>query len=237
MLTPTLEKLLILQDRDTRRLSLEAELNAIPEEIAKIQNLIESQKAAIENDRHELKQLESNKKLLETEEGRLQDKLAKYQAQQMLVKKNDEYQSIGVEIEKMRGEIGKLEEQQLEIMYRIDEAKERFSVSETLHKENITQSETRIRTLKEKEQNLTHQLAAAESDCADARVPIEAGILTAYDRLLERYPRNPVVAVRDGKCSGCHLKVESDVEAALRSKENQGLVFCDQCGRITWLDN
>ena len=48
MLTPVLEKVLILQDRDARRRGLEAQLKAIPAEIGLVEQKIAGEKAAIE---------------------------------------------------------------------------------------------------------------------------------------------------------------------------------------------
>ena len=76
MLAPVLEKLLILQDRDAKRLSLEAQLKAVPRDIAAVEGKIAGEKGAIETARLELRELESNKKIIETEIGSAEDKLA-----------------------------------------------------------------------------------------------------------------------------------------------------------------
>ena len=47
MLTPVLEKLLILQDRDIRRRGVEAQLRAVPQEIALVEQKIAGEKAGI----------------------------------------------------------------------------------------------------------------------------------------------------------------------------------------------
>ena len=74
MLSPVLEKLLILQNRDTKRMELEAQLKAVPGEIALVEQRIASEKKAIDNARDEMRHLESSKKLLETEIGSVEDK-------------------------------------------------------------------------------------------------------------------------------------------------------------------
>ena len=89
MLAPVLEKLLILQDRDAKRLSLEAQLKAVPRDIAAVEQKIGAEKGAIETARVELRELESSKKMIETEIGSAEGKLAKYRTQQSLVRKND----------------------------------------------------------------------------------------------------------------------------------------------------
>jgi predicted nucleic acid-binding Zn-ribbon protein len=120
MLSPLTEKLLILQDRDLRRLGIEAQLKAIPREIAGVEQRILADRASIEAARTELKDLEVAKKALETEIGVAEQKLGKYRTQQLSVRKNDEYQALGHEIETVQGQIGTLEGQELETMYRID---------------------------------------------------------------------------------------------------------------------
>ena len=236
MLTPLLEKLLILQDRDGKRLGLAAQLKATPSEIAAVEQKIASEKAAIETARTELRQLESNKKLLETEIGSTETKLAKYKTQQSLVKKNDEYQALGHEIETTEAAVGALEEQELQVMYQIDEAKKKFAAAEAALKQNITGHEARIRSLREREGNLSAELKAAQAEVAIAREPVGEPALRVYDRLATRHM--PVcVPVKGNTCGGCHLKVSSEVESALRGKADPTkLITCDQCGRIVWRD-
>lgn len=237
MLTPLLEKLLILQDRDIKRLGIEAQIKASPSEIATVEQRIASEKAAIETARTELMQLESKKKLMETEIGSHEAKLAKYRTQQSLVKKNDEYQALGHEIETTEAAIAALEGQELEVMYAIDEAKKKFAAAEAVLKQNITGHEARIRTLRERGENLAAELKVAQAEVFNAREPVGEPTLRVYDRLATRHM--PVcVPVRGNTCGGCHLKVSSEVESALRGKGDPGkLTTCDQCGRVVWLNN
>lgn len=237
MLSPVLEKLLILQDRDTKRLGLEAQIKAVPGDIALVEQKIAAEKAAIDKARDELRHLESEKKLLETEIGSAEDKLAKYRTQQLSVKKNDEYQALGHEIEMMEGKVGDLEGKELEIMYAIDAAKERFVAAEKVLKENISGHESRIATLKERETSLKAELAAVAAEVASAREPVGEPALRVYDRIAAR--QMPVVVpLQHGKCGGCHLKVSSEVESAARGKSTDTqLATCDQCGRLVYWES
>ena len=237
MLTPLLEKLLVLQDRDSKRLGIEAQLKATPVEIAAVEQKIASEKAAIETARMELKQFETKKKLIETEIGSAETKLAKYKTQQVQVRKNDEFQALGLEIQHTEAAIAALEGQELEVMYAIDEAKKKFAAAEAVLKQNISGHETRIRTLRERETNLSAELTTARAEVATAREPVGEPTLRVYDRLATRHV--PVcVPVKGNTCGGCHLKVSSEVESALRGKGDPAkLITCDQCGRIVWLNN
>ena len=230
-----IEKLLILQDRDTRRINLEKQLAAVPLEIAAVESAIAAEKVAIETARGELQGLESNRKVLETEIGSAEGKLAKYRTQQSQVKKNDEYQALGHEIETMETAIGTLEEKEIELLYRIDEARKRFSAAEAAHKSSIDGHQARIATLRERSANLTAELAEANATLATAREPVPEPALRVYDRVAVRQ-QPVVVAMRGGKCSGCHLKVSSEVESDSRSRDETKLAICDQCGRVVYWD-
>ncbi len=228
---PALENLLILQARDQRRLTLEAQLVAVPGEIAAVEKKIAAEKSAIETARTELQQLEVRKKSLENDIGTAETKLAKYRTQQSQVRKNDEFQALGHEIDNATREIGEFEERELEVMFSIDEAKRKFAAAEAERKTHIAGHETRIRTLRELEASLRAELTAALAGLAAARTPLDAPTLKLYDRVATR--SQPVCApIHDGKCGGCHLKISGEADAAARKGDK--LATCDQCGRIVW---
>ncbi len=236
MPTPAIQALLILQDRDTKRLALEAQLKQTPADIARVEAKIAAEKAAIDAAKHEVTALEVRKKNLENDIGSAEAKLAKYRTQQSLVKKNDEFKALGHEIETTEKAISELEGQELEIMYAIDEARKTFVAAEAVLKGNISGHESRIKTLREREISLTAELKSAQAEVATARAPIELIKIRLYDRVAARN-MPAVVAVRDAKCGGCHLKVSSEVESAARGKGTDPLApppTCDQCGRIVY---
>jgi uncharacterized protein len=237
MPSPAIEKLLVLQDRDARRLGIEAQLKSMPREIALTEQKIAAEKASIEVARLEVRELEAKKKLMETEIGSAEDKLAKYKNQQMQVRKNDEFQALGHEIATTQAAIEVIEGQELEVMYAIDSAKKKFTAAEVALKQNIVGHETRIRTLKEREANLAEELKTSQLDATAARQPVEVPALRVYDRILQR--QMPVVVpIHGGKCGGCHLKVSGEVESMARGKDPEGkLAICEQCGRIVYWES
>jgi uncharacterized protein len=237
--SPALESLLILQDRDAKRLSLEAQLKTIPRDIALVEQRIAAERAAIESSKAELQELEAKKKLIEVEIGSAEQKVAQYRTQQLSIKKNDEYQAMGHQIDTTQAQISQLEGQELEVMYAIDEAKKKFAAAEASLKANISGHEGRIRMLREREATDLTELKTVQADVAAARAPIDGFQLRVYDRIAVRN-MPAVVPIRDGKCGGCHLKVSSEVESAARGKHPdplEGLPTCDQCGRIVYWDH
>ena len=228
---PAVDNLLILQARDTRRLGLEAELAMIPGGIEAVEKKILAEKNAIEDARAEMKSLEAQKKLIETEIGSAQTTLAKYKTQQSLVRKNDEYQALGQQIATTEADIGALEEKQLGVMFAIDEAVAKFAAAEKVLKDNIAGHEARIAMFRESEKNLSAELAGVRAGVLAARAPLDELTLRLYDRIAER--SQPVIAAaRGANCGGCHLRLSGENETAARKGES--LALCDQCGRIIY---
>jgi len=232
MVAISLEKLLVLQERDRKRLAFEHQLSSVPREIAVIEGKIAAEKAAIEAAKAEWHGLESKKKQLEMEIGSAEEKIGKYKTQQAQVRKNDEYQALTHEIETAQAGVGKLEEQEIGIMLSIDEARKRFAAAEAELKQNIKGHETKIANLKEREAHLRGDVKAAQDTVAEAREGVPAPQLKIYDRVAIK-PGHPVcVPVNGARCGGCHLKVSANVELEARKLEQ--VTTCDQCGRIVY---
>lgn len=231
---PAIPALLILQDRDQARRQVEVQLQAIPRDVAAVQAKIAAEKEAIDQARNELRELETKRKGIEGEIAAANEKLAKYRTQQASVRKNDEYQALGHEIETTEALIGDLEGRELEVMYAMDAARERFAAAEAELKQNIAGHEARLKTFAEREVSLRAELGETEAAYAAAREPVPEPARRLYDRVVARhFP--PVVAIRGGKCGGCHLKVSGEIDAQARKGEE--LVTCDQCGRIVWWES
>lgn len=227
-----LSTLLALQESDTRRLGIEHQLQAAPREIAAVEARIATEKAAIEAAKAEWHALESRKKLLEVEIKSAEGKAAKYRTQQLEVRKNDEYKALTHEIESTEATIGGFEEEELKVMYEIDEAKKRFAAAEAGLKQNISGHEGKIRILREREAQLQAEHQAAVAAVAAARPAVPAPQLKIYDRVAIR-PGHPVcVAVNGGLCGGCHLKVPPHIVSA--AKTGAEIATCDQCGRVVY---
>jgi len=228
----SLEKLLVLQDRDSKRLGFEQQLKGIPREIAAVESKIAAERGAIETAKAEWHGLESKKKLLEVEIKTTEEKIGKYKTQQSQVRKNDEYQALTHEIETAEKSIGAFEEQEIGIMLLIDEAKKRFAAAEAELKKNITGHEARIRTMRERETHLQADVKAAAEAVAAARPEVAEPQLRIYDRLAVK-PGHPVcVTVNGDRCGGCHLKVPTHI--VVQAKNRTELATCDQCGRIVY---
>jgi len=82
---------------------------------------------------------------------------------------------------------------------------------------------------------LAADLEEAKKAVADCEPEIDDNVLRQYRYVKQQVKRPPVVvALEEGRCKGCHLKVSGDVESMAR--KGQELVRCDSCGRILYYD-
>lgn len=231
---PGLEALLILQERDTRRVQLEKILAQIPRERAASESRIAAHRAGIEAARKAVTDLELKRKDVESNLRSLEDQVARYKMQQMSVKKNDEYQALTHEIELTQAKIGEAEELEIKLLYELDAERARAKAAERALQAEIEAEQAQLARLAEREENVRAQLADATAEVEKARNPAPADWLPRYDRLVKSVGLPVVVALHDHKCGGCHLRVSAGVETEAR--KGAEIVTCDNCGRILFFE-
>jgi len=230
---PQIEKLLILQDRDTHLKRIQSSLGFIPAEIERHEAAIAAEKQVLEDAKSTYRRMEVDRKDLENRISAGREQVLKFRNQQMQVKKNDEYQALTKEIEQTEAQVSSWEDQEIELMLGIDEESEKVKGHEEKIDGNIAAIQQKIDVQLERKSGLEAQLAEAQSAYDEAKAGTDAAAFAVYDRLAQRMTLPVVVAVEAQKCGGCHLKISNDVEAQIRSGER--LTTCDNCGRLVYL--
>lgn len=232
MLPERLQALLTLQDRDQRRVQLEKALAQGPRERTTVEARIAAHRTAIESARRGVMDLELKRKDLESTLRGHEEQIRKYKSQQMLVKKNDEYQALTHEIELTESKIGATEEAEIALLYELDTEREKAKAAEKAILAEIAAEEAQLGRLAEREQIARGELAGAQADVEAARTAVPAELLPRYDRLARTAGLPVVVPLQAAKCGGCHLKVSNGVETEAR--KGTEIVCCDNCGRIVY---
>src|SRR5688500_19131346 len=159
---PVIENLLILQDRDRKIMRIEAELaNLAPERVALEQRAQKAQTQA-EAGKQKAKQLESDRKKLELDVEAKKGLIEKYSLQQFQTKKNEEYRALAHEIEMCKEAIGKIEDQQLELMEQAEQAQKQVAAATQSTNEAKRTIDARLADIAGREANLKKELAELE---------------------------------------------------------------------------
>lgn len=229
--------LLNLQEKDLDRRQAEAQLAQFPLEIQDLNNKIQVVKNEKSARSHALKEMEVERKRIDTELKAEEDKIVKYKNQQMQVKKNEEYQAFTQQIDDAQNRVYELEDEELTLMEKIDQEKEAFKSLDQEADQRIAELEGQIKHVKEKSTSVEGKIAVLRENYNQARTQVDPSSLSKYDQVAQQLPRGPfVVALENHKCMGCHLKVSNDVISATR-KPGDTLPQCDSCSRILyWMD-
>ncbi|MGF1677585.1 MAG: zinc ribbon domain-containing protein [Candidatus Methylacidiphilales bacterium] len=234
-MSDVIESLLILQNRDQRKMQIEADLARIPKEEAVIRQNLATQSKDYEEHKKQALQIEVRRKELDTDVKSREAQISKYLNQQLQTKKNEEYQALGHEIERTRQEISALEDRELELMEQYEKAQQEVAREAVKVKEYQNAAATRQTSLTEKKVNLEKELTQVVQEIAAQEANCEPSALSLYRRILTSKGDSAVARIDDGKfCGGCHMALtHQDILSAKAGR----LSHCGNCGRILYWQN
>ena len=228
----TIEKLLILQDRDRKIRHIKAELAHIEPQRLLLQNKTAEAQASLENAKNKLKHLESDRKNLELEVETKKQLIARYANQQLQTRKNEEYRALTHEIDTCKEEIFKIEDKEISLMEQAEATQKEISRSTQTLNEARHLMEEQLAQLAGREQNLKKEFAELEANRQQLASAVEDASRGRYERLFKSKGENVVVGVQHGVCGGCHMRVPAQVLVTCQAQ--QELVSCPNCGRILY---
>jgi len=230
---PDLEALKDLQAQDTRIAGLEAEVARLPRQIEAIQAALADARKAVDT----LKARgETTKKDLRAKEKDLEvvaGKRSKAESRLYEVKTNKEYSAVLVEIEEIKQEKARTEEEILSLM----EIQERLGI-------DIREAEARLATreaeARRDEAVVRQKLAGAENELEVVRAErasrardVVRPLLADYEKILRARGGLAVVPVTTtAVCGGCRMAIRPQALQELRAAT--GLVHCENCGRYLY---
>jgi predicted nucleic acid-binding Zn-ribbon protein len=230
-----LRTLIDLQSVDTRIAAHEAEAARLPKEIAAIHAEIDARKKNVEAGKAGLDAAKKDQRTREKDLEVVQAKRSKTEGRLYEVKTNKEYSAVLAEIEEIKQEKGRVEEEILLLM----ESQERLTA-------DIKDAEGRFKTReaqgKQEEAALQEKLRAVEADLALVRAEraelarqLPAPVLADYDKLLKaRGGLALAQVIKPNLCGGCRMTVTPQRLQELRAQS--ALLPCEACGRyLYWL--
>jgi len=230
---PELTTLIELQALDSRIAGLEAEAARLPKQIEAIQAALAEAKKTAETIRAKVdatkKDLRAREKDLEVTAG----KRSKAEARLYEVKTNKEYSAALLEIEEIKQEKGKTEEEILGLM----EMQERLAVDV---KEAEGRLQTREEQAKQDEGVVRGKLAKVEDELNGVRAEranrakaLSVGTLASYERIMKARGGTAVAAVDPAAiCGGCRMSIRP--QALMELRVATGLMTCENCGRFLY---
>jgi predicted nucleic acid-binding Zn-ribbon protein len=228
----TIEKLLILQDRDRKILRVQQELAHITPERETLSARAAATQSQLDAAKGRVKQFEADRKRLEVDVESKKTQIEKYANQQLQTRKNEEYRALAHEIDGCKAEISKIEDQEIELMEQAEAAQKEVARATQESAAAKKLADEQVAQLNQREENLKKELAELQSSRAELAAVVDEVARARYERLLKSKGDNVVVGVDHGACGGCHMKLPAQVLVSCQGHKE--LVSCINCGRILY---
>jgi uncharacterized protein len=229
---PDLERLIQLQDIESRAAIASRTIAEAPGRIAALDALLQSATTALATAKQSLEDNKTQRRSIDKDLIADQQRLEKYKDQIMAVKTNEQLHAMQHQMKAVEGDIEKQEERVLVNMMAADEINA-----------NIKKAEAALKSAQAK---VASERAAIESDaktqqavvaeCTTERARIIAamenkGAVETFQRIAK--VRGTAVARAEGeRCTICQVRLRPAVFAEVR--KNESLVQCDSCNRILY---
>jgi uncharacterized protein len=227
-----LQALIHLQEYDTRIAGLEAEASRLPKRIEAIQASVAEARAAVDTVKGRIDAARKNLRAKEKDLEVVATKRAKADAHLWEVKTNKEYSAVLVEIEDIKQEKSRTEEEILALM----EMQERLASEQR-------EAEARLKTREDQgrqdEAVVRQQLATVEAELTGVRGEratlareVPPPLLADYERILKARGGLAIAPVTPtGVCGGCRVTIRPQAIQELRGAT---LMRCESCGRYLY---
>lgn len=228
----TIEKLLILQDRDRKIHRVQQELAQIAPERESLRGRASTTQIQLDAAKTRVKQIESERKQLELDVEAKKTQINKYANQQLETRKNEEYKALAHEIETCKGDITRIEDREIVLMEQAEVAQKEVARANGEANEAKKLADSQIAELGQREENFKKELATLQQGRAELALAVDEVARNRYERLLKSKGDSAVVGIEHGVCGGCHMKLQQQLIVLCQGQKE--IVTCSSCGRILY---
>ena len=231
-MSTTIERLLVIQERDRAIARLAREAGDIPERKQQLEARLHAHQDSLRATQEELKKAEAAIKQLEGEVEARRQKIAKFREQQFQIKNNVEFRALEHEIAVVQKAIRDLEDSELGLMEQVEKARAARQERETdLNKEKSRVSAEQ-KDFDQRQAEIEGQIRSLQQERTSLCEQVDAAWLERYDRIFKRVGDYALVPIEHGACGGCHMNLPPQ----LLHDARKGLTMaqCNYCSRMLY---
>jgi predicted nucleic acid-binding Zn-ribbon protein len=225
--------LIDLQALDTRIASVDAEVARLPKEIAAVRAAVDDARKSVAAIAARLDGARKETRGREKDLDVTQARRAKIEARLYEVKTNREYSAALVEIEDVKQEKSRIEEDILTLMERQERLAMEIREAEAQLRAREEEGGREEAIKQEKLRGLEAELAVLRGERAELTRQLRSPVLANYERILRARGGLALVPVlKPNLCAGCHMTVTPQRVQELR--QQNALIPCESCGRFLY---
>ena len=225
-----LEKLIELQNVDSKLNEIEELRGSLPHEVEQLKNDLGGTQKSLEESGSRIEEIDSQIRDIEGNIAQAKQKLEKYKEQLYAVNTNKEYDALTHELEAMQNAIRESENQILDLMVEKEENEETNNNSKALLEEIQQDLDTRSKELDLK----INETKSSETKYLKKRKKIapmiSKALFSKYEKIREAKNGRAVVPVIRGACGGCFHSLPPQLVVEVKKMER--IINCEACGRV-----
>lgn len=224
-----------LQVLDKQIYDFSQELIQIPLQQKTYEQEFESAKKAFQALEDKLKQAKLKQKDKELELGQKEEQILKRQGQLNLVKTNEEYSAIRMEIANMKADNSVLEEAILLLMDEVESETKQVNAGKETMKLEEKKLADRKAELAKREKDSQVQMEELKSKRKAFISQVNPETASFYERILAKKSGMALAKITSENCSSCQMKLRAQVLNEVKLQEK--IVLCENCTRILYEEN
>jgi predicted nucleic acid-binding Zn-ribbon protein len=239
-----LQYVLELQAALTRLREAEQRLHGIPDWMRELHDEHEARKTEIESLEGTAVEAVRQRRVAEAALQDAQEKLKKYQQQINRVTTQREYGALLQEIDTVKAQMSREEEQALSSLEHHEQAQKELAALREGFREVEERYAAEMSRWESEKPEIARQAADLRGQIADLKQRLPRHLVLQFERILDRYPTSAVAPVRpierpgrtqrEWHCAACNYRVRPQVVVEIHN--GSSLVQCDSCKRILFLE-
>jgi len=226
-----LNKLLALQDIDLETLRLREQLILYPPMLKQIEKTLARKRQEHQELVSRRKDSHKLRRALEKEIEFKQDQINTKLQQQVAPKiKQDAYDAFKHEIDRLKEEMGRMEDKVLESITSDEDLEKTIALGEKRLKLEEEEAETEKSRITEQVKSKKDQLARLDKEREAQLKSVPLLLLSYYNRFYKSYGPFVVAFVEGDSCGGCHFRILPQVMVEIHQGDK--IVYCEGCRRI-----
>ncbi len=233
--------LLAYQEADLEKQQIESGLRATPSRVKlnKLTKYIKQQQASLAKLSEDMESFSASVARMNAQHKAVMDRLELETSEFDTLKGDEECTSEEMtefrhDIEKLQREANILEKEIKQLFHTLDDAIGEYQKTRQQGaKAKKEYDQLKVVCQKEKDDAAIDMLAV-DRKMEELAKKVSPALMARYNRVRQHHP-NPLVEVRDGKCSGCNMSLPS---LAIRRLIGEDMILeCENCGRLLYADN
>jgi len=209
-------------------------LDQIPEDRAAVKKELEQETLRLKELEEAMKKRQLVQKEKEGELAQKEGNIKKMEGQLSQVKTNKEYSALQQEIASLKADNSLLEEEIIKLFDEVEACREEVTKEQSRLKEFEKNHQAKEQEVSQKEKEYQAKVQQLKTQKEEAVTQLSAETKLLYNRIVEKKNGIALATVNGEVCSGCQIRLRA--QTINEVMQGAGLVLCDNCSRILYID-